>query len=156
VGSAADHNRRNGVIATVAVGTDGSPTAERAVEAAIDLAQRFDAKVVFISAYKPVDETRLRREQRDAPAQHHWRINPTEDVEEILHDAEEKADARGVKWASEASEGDPADVLVELAAKHSADVLVVGNQGMHRRVLGSVPNTVSHNAGCSVLIVKTD
>ena len=144
------------MIATVAVGTDGSPTADRAVEAAIDLAQRFDAKIVFISAYRPVDEARLRREQRDAPAQHHWRINPTEDVEEILRDAEEKADARGVKWASEASEGDAADVLVDLAAKHGADVLVVGNQGMHRRELGSVPNSVSHKADCHVLIVKTD
>jgi nucleotide-binding universal stress UspA family protein len=143
------------VIATVAVGTDGSETAEKAVDAALDLAQRYEAKVVFISAYRPVDDVRLRREQRDAPPQHHWRINPTEDVEAILRDAEEKADERGVKWASEASEGDPADVLVELAEKHEADVIVVGNQGMQRRILGSVPNSVSHKAGCSVLIVKT-
>jgi nucleotide-binding universal stress UspA family protein len=144
------------VIATEAVGTDGSPTAERAVDAALDLAERYEAKVVFISAYKPIDDARLRREQRDAPPQHHWRINPTEDVDAILRDAEEKADARGIKWASEATEGDPADVLVGLAEKHSADVLVVGNQGMQRRVLGSVPNSVSHKAACSVLIVKTD
>jgi nucleotide-binding universal stress UspA family protein len=139
----------------VAVGTDGSATAEKAVAAALDLAERYEAKVVFISAYKPIDDARLRREQRDAPPQHHWRINPTEDVEAILRDAEEKADERGVKWASEASEGDPADVLVELAEKHEADVIVVGNQGMQRRILGSVPNSVSHKAGCSVLIVKT-
>jgi nucleotide-binding universal stress UspA family protein len=26
---------------------------------------------------------------------------------------------------------------------------------MHRRVLGSVPNTVTHKATCSVLVVKT-
>jgi nucleotide-binding universal stress UspA family protein len=32
---------------------------------------------------------------------------------------------------------------------------VVGNKGMHRRILGSVPNTVSHKAPCSVVIVKT-
>jgi nucleotide-binding universal stress UspA family protein len=144
------------VIATVAVGTDGSATAEKAVAAALDLAERYEAKVVFISAYKPIDDARLRREQRDAPPQHHWRINPTEDVDAILRDAEELADARGLKWASEATEGDPAEVLVGLAEKHEADVLVVGNQGMQRRVLGSVPNTVSHKAACSVLIVKTD
>ena len=144
------------MIATVAVGTDGSKTAERAVDAALDLAQRFEAKVVFISAYKPVDDARLRREQRDAPPDHHWRINPTEDVDGILRDAEERAEERGLKWASEAREGDPADVLISLAEKHSADVIVVGNQGMHRRVLGSIPNSVSHNATCSVFIVKTD
>ncbi len=143
------------MIATVAVGTDGSKTAERAVEAALDLAQRYEAKVVFISAYRPVDDARLRREQRDAPPEHHWRINPTEDVDAVLREAEEKAEERGLKWASEASEGDPADVLVEVAERHSADVLVVGNQGMQRRVLGSVPNSVSHKANCSVFIVKT-
>ena len=144
------------MFATVAVGTDGSPTAQRAVDAAVELAKRYEAKIVFISSYKPVDDMKLRKEQRDAPPQHHWRINPTEEVDAILRDAEEQAEGAGLAWASEAMEGDPADVLIGLAEKHDADVLVVGNQGMQRKVLGSVPNSVSHKAGCSVLIVKTD
>ena len=143
------------MIETVAVGTDGSETAERAVEAALDLAERFKARVVFVSAYRPVDEGRLRREQRDAPKDAQWRVNPTEDVDAILREAEEKAEKRGIPWASEASDGEPADVLVALAEKHHADVIVVGNKGMDRRVLGSVPNSVSHKANCSVFIVKT-
>ncbi len=144
------------MISTVAVGTDGSDTAEKALEAALDLAERYGAKVVFISAYKPVDEARLRREMRDVPPDHQWRINPTEDVDALLEEAEEKADERGIEWASEAAEGDPADVLVAQAEKHGADVIVVGNKGMQRRILGSVPNTVAHKAPCSVLIVRTD
>ena len=44
---------------------------------------------------------------------------------------------------------------MRLADECGADVLVVGNKGMQRRVLGSVPNTVTHKAGCSVLVVKT-
>lgn len=143
------------MIATVAVGTDGSATADRAVEAALDLAERWDAKVVFISAYKPVDDARLRREMRDAPPQHHWRINPTEDVDATLREAEERATSRGLRWASEATEGDPADVILQMAQKHSADVIVIGNVGMERRVLGSVPNTITHKAPCSVFVVKT-
>ena len=47
------------------------------------------------------------------------------------------------------------EVLVALAEQHGADLLVVGNKGMHRRVLGSVPNTVTHKAACSVFVVKT-
>jgi nucleotide-binding universal stress UspA family protein len=31
----------------------------------------------------------------------------------------------------------------------------VGNQGMQRRALGSIPNSVTHQAECSVLVVKT-
>ena len=44
---------------------------------------------------------------------------------------------------------------MDLAASNGADILVIGNKGMQRKVLGSVPNSVSHNAPCSVLIVKT-
>ena len=54
-----------------------------------------------------------------------------------------------------ADEGDPADVLVRLADECGADLLVIGNKGMKRRLLGSVPNTVTHKANCSVLVVKT-
>lgn len=143
------------MISTIAVGTDGSSTAGKAVESALDLADRFGARIVFISAYSPVSETRLRREQRDAPQEVQWTINPAEDVEATLTDAEEKAEERGLKWSSEAAEGDAAEVLVKLAEKHEADVLVIGNKGMNRRVLGSVPNTVTHKASCDVYVVKT-
>ena len=60
-----------------------------------------------------------------------------------------------MRCSSLVGEGDPADVLVRLAEQCAADILVVGNKGMQRRVLGSVPNTVTHKAGCSVLVVKT-
>ena len=143
------------MIATVAVGTDGSGTATKAVEAAVDLAARYDARIVFLSAYTPVDEHRLRKEKRDAPEDVQWSINPEEDVDATLETATELADKHGLKWTTEAKQGDPATVLVELADKHDADVLVIGNRGMQRRVLGSVPNSVTHKANCSVLVVKT-
>ena len=76
-------------------------------------------------------------------------------MDATLRDCEERAEERGLRWASEAREGDPARVLVQLAASNDADVLVIGNKGMQRKVLGSVPNSVSHNAPCSVVIVKT-
>ncbi len=143
------------MIATVAVGTDGSGTAEKAVLSALELAERFAAKIVFISAYSPVDEIRLRREKREAPDEVQWTINPEEDVDATLRECEQLAEDRGLKWASEAAQGDPADILVALAARHEADVLVIGNRGMHRRVLGSVPNSVTHKANCTVFLVKT-
>lgn len=144
------------MVQTIAVGTDGSATAQRAVDFAMDMAQSFGAKIVFASAYRPVSETKLTRERDAAPADVQWSINPNQDVEATLREAEEQARDRGLDFASEARTGDPADVLVEIAADAGADVLVVGNKGMNRRVLGSVPNSVSHKAPCSVLIVKTD
>ena len=73
----------------------------------------------------------------------------------MLRDCEERAESKGLRWTSEAREGDPAKTLVALAESNDADVLVIGNKGMERKVLGSVPNSVSHNAPCSVVIVKT-
>jgi nucleotide-binding universal stress UspA family protein len=143
------------MVKTIAVGTDGSDTAAKAVEFALDLASRYEAKIVFLSAYRPVSEDRLKREARDAPDDVQWQINPAEDVEPALRDAEDAARERGLECASEAREGEASKVLVDLAHKHGADLLVLGNKGMQRKLLGSVPNTVSHKAGCHVLIVKT-
>jgi nucleotide-binding universal stress UspA family protein len=143
------------MINSVAVGTDGSDTASTAVNFAIDLAQKYGARLVVISSYKPVSETRLKSEQKDAPEDIQWSINPTEDVDAILSDVEEKAQEAGLGVTTVAGDGEPADVLVDHAEQQDADVLVVGNKGMQRRILGSVPNSVAHKANCTVIVVKT-
>jgi nucleotide-binding universal stress UspA family protein len=143
------------MVKTIAVGTDGSDTAQKAVDFALDMAERYGAKIIFASAYVPVSESRLRREREEAPQDIQWSINPSEEVDDTLRDVEDQAKERGLDYASEARNGDPADVLVDIAADNHVDVLVVGNKGMQRRILGSVPNSVSHNAPCSVMIVKT-
>ena len=143
------------MVKTIAVGTDGSDTARIAVDFAMDMAERYGAKLLIASAYTPVSEGRLRKEQADAPEDIQWSINPSEDVDATLRKVEEEAKERGVDYASEARNGDPAEVLVEIAGDHGADVIVVGNKGMQRRILGSVPNTIAHKAPCSVMIVKT-
>ena len=143
------------MLSTIVVGTDGSETAAKAVDFAVDMAERYGSRLVVASSYSPIPEDRLAKEQVDAPQEVKWSINPTEDVDATLREVEEKAQERGIKTVSEARQGDPAEVLCEIAAQHDADVLVVGNKGMHRRILGSVPNSVSHKAPCSVVIVKT-
>ena len=44
------------MLSTVAVGTDGSATASKALEAAIEIARRFDAKLVVMSAFQGADD----------------------------------------------------------------------------------------------------
>ena len=143
------------MVKTVAVGTDGSDTAQVAVDFAMDMAERYEAKLVIASAYKPVSEDRLRKEKADAPEDIQWSINPSEEVDSTLRQVEEQAKERGLQYASEARNGDPAEVLCDIAEAHGADVIVVGNKGMQRRILGSVPNSVAHKAPCSVMVVKT-
>ena len=49
------------------------------------------------------------------------------------------------------------DAILGVAVEEAADVIVVGNRGMTggRRILGSVPNKISHQAPCSVWIAQT-
>lgn len=143
------------MIRSVVVGTDGSETAARAVGFALDLSERFQAQLIAASAYVPEPERRLKAAREQAPADIEWSINPSGGVDSMLRDVEDDARARGIDATAVARKGEPAEVLCEIAADYGADVLVVGSKGMQRRVLGSVPNTVSHRAQCSVLIVRT-
>ena len=143
---------------SIVVGTDGSETAGEAVRQAIELAKSVGASMHLVSAYSPVPDSRLRQERQGAPEEIQWSINPREDVEETLRQAEENVSQAGVKVETYAREGDPADAVLDVAEEKSADLVLVGNRGMtgaRRFLLGSVPNKISHHAPCSVLIVRT-
>ena len=143
---------------SIVVGTDGSDTAGKAVQEAIDLAKAVGASVFLVSAYEPVPQGRLREEARQAPEDLQWMINPREDVDATLADAADLVRNSGLDVETFAREGDPADAILDVAEERDADLIVVGNKGMtgaRRFLLGSVPNKVSHHAPCSVLIVRT-
>lgn len=138
------------MISTIAVATDGTPTARKAVETAVDLARRLEAKLVLISAFR---DTGHRAEGGEFEVQ--WANNDSGRVREMLRRLESDLSGQGIESTTLVDEGDAAAVLVQLASECDADLLVIGNKGMERRVLGSVPNTVTHTAPCSVLVVKT-
>jgi nucleotide-binding universal stress UspA family protein len=139
------------MISTVAVGTDGSATAAEAVKEAAEVARRFDAKLVLLSA---VDDSAPRVAGGD-DIERQWAWNSSARTRSILAGIEADLRQSGLECEARSDDGDPAGVLVRLAEEAGADLLVIGNQGMKRRVLGSVPNTVTHKANCSVLVVKT-
>ena len=132
------------------MGTDGSATAAEAVKAATEMAKRFDAELVLLSVFQ--DDAGARGPD-DPELQ--WASSPSARLPEILARTENEVQAAGVDCRTLTDEGEPGEVLVRLAESCEADVLVIGNKGMHRRVLGSVPNTVTHRAPCSVFVVKT-
>jgi nucleotide-binding universal stress UspA family protein len=147
-----------GMFRSIVVGTDGSDTAGKAVQEAIDVATSVGASVYVVSAYEPVPQGRLREEARQAPEDLQWMINPREDVDATLAAAADEVRGAGLDVETFAREGDPADAILDVAEERGADLIVVGNKGMtgaRRFLLGSVPNKVSHHAPCSVLIVRT-
>ena len=142
---------------SIVVGTDGSPTAERAVGQAAKLARACGAQVHVVSAYRPAGATHVRGREDAAEVR---AIQPGRDdqVNSILAHAAAVFRSEGVEAECHARRGDPADVLLTAAEDLGADLIVVGNRGMSgtkRFLLGSVPDKVSHHASCSVMILHT-
>ena len=139
----------------IVVGTDGSETATRALKEAARYAKALGCDLHVVSAYEPV-HARVSGEQRGGGES--ASVPADAQVRTVVDEAAALARMDGVEASTHTVTGDPADALLEVAEKLDANLIVVGSRGMHgmKRVLGSVPNKVSHGAHCSVLIVSTD
>jgi nucleotide-binding universal stress UspA family protein len=137
------------VFETVVVGADASDTAAEAVRQAIELVKLTNGTLHIVSAYRPQHLGTGGAEEQG--------IATGDIAESVLADHASRARALGVTAQTHARSGAPAEVICGVAADLNADLIIVGNKGMHgvRRVLGSVPNSVAHQAPCSVLIAFT-
>jgi nucleotide-binding universal stress UspA family protein len=146
------------VFRTIVVGTDGSDTAQEAVRQAVALARLTAAELHVITAYGATTAVNAlagaagyATEALSLPQQ---RLA----AEGLLDRALSGVDTDGVGVTSRARQGEPADVIIDVASEVGADLIVVGNRGMNgarRFFLGSVPNRVAHHADCAVHIVHT-
>jgi predicted unusual protein kinase regulating ubiquinone biosynthesis (AarF/ABC1/UbiB family)/nucleotide-binding universal stress UspA family protein len=124
----------------VMVATDRTVTAQRAVDWAADLAERYEAELVLLQVLAP-------QPGEDG-------VGPAEAGLREL--ASRVAGTRG--RAVVRVDLDAAHAIVAAAHAEQADILVLGNAGMGGRkefLLGNVPNRVSHAARCTVVIVNT-
>lgn len=119
----------------ILVGTDGSKTAAKAVDRAVEVAGTTGASLTILTAARPERGTAV-----------------------VEAEAARHADA-GVTIDTKVVDKDPVRAIIEEASAGAFDLVVVGNKGM-RGVgrffhIGSVPNKVSHHLPCSLLIVRT-
>jgi nucleotide-binding universal stress UspA family protein len=122
----------------ILVATDRSETAERAVAFATEMAERYEAELFLLRVLLSDDGVLA------------------EAARELGEHARELAGERGRSTVVIAE--DPADAIIEAARRERADVVVVGSVGMTGRkefLLRNVPNRISHNAPCTVVIVQT-
>ena len=144
---------------SVLVGTDGSESAERAVEHAAGLAKAFGARLTILPAFAPHAPHDVQRAQAEAPADLQWMLTDASQAEDKAGSGRALAARLGVKEVrTRVFRGDPAEALIDTADDVGADLIVVGSKGMTgtgRFLLGSVPNRVSHHSPCDLLIVHT-
>lgn len=134
----------------IVVGVDGSETAKKAAESARDLAAALGASLHVVSAFDS-DRTEVFGTGSDQ-----WIVSDADGAE---HVARTVADALAgtVKVTYSSARGKPAEALIKEAERLDAKMIVVGNRRMRGigRVLGSVANSVAHNATCDVYIANT-
>jgi len=138
-----------GPVQRVMVGTDRSQTASRAVGWAAAFAERYDAELHLVQVVTPTNPS-------DTEFGSAERTRAAAAASELQQDAERIAGGRGRSHV--VIDDDPAMAIVHAAEDAKIDVLVVGNAGMAGRkefLLGNVPNRISHNARCTVIIVNT-
>ena len=119
----------------ILVGTDGSKTAAKAVDRAVDVAKASGASLTIFTAAPPARG------------------------DKVVAAESERHKGSGVAIDTRVTDGEPVEALIDTARSGAYDLLVVGNRGMTGVTrflrLGSVPNKVSHHLPCSLLIVKT-
>jgi nucleotide-binding universal stress UspA family protein len=139
----------------IIVGTDGSDTAKQAVAEAVRFAKALDAELHVVTAFEPVRRAKIVGAPEGAAA--FWGPLTNDLARSTIDEAAASVRAAGVTVEPHMIQKDPADALLDVAREVDASLIVVGSQGMSgaRRLLGSVPNKVSHEARCNVLIVST-
>jgi nucleotide-binding universal stress UspA family protein len=139
----------------IVVGTDGSATAERAVDAAGGIARLTGGSVHVVAAYRPV---RVVAVADGATATPTWfGEEERAAAEEVAAAAADRLTAQGIAVMPVARVGEAAEVLLAVADEFDADLLVVGTRGRggaRRARLGSVTDRVLQHAPCAVHVAR--
>ncbi|MFF2345640.1 universal stress protein [Pseudarthrobacter sp. NPDC058119] len=133
----------------VVVGVDASQSARKAAEVALDLAQSLGASLHVVTAFE------MENAETFGVGSDKVRISNADSSEIVAKSL--GASRPGVEITHFAARGKPADSLIKEAVRLDARVIVVGNRRMRGigRLLGSVANSVAHNAPCDVYIANT-
>ncbi len=128
----------------IVVGTDGSATANIAPDKAGELGQALGSPVHVVCVPAALEA-------------YEWPSRAS--AQQVVASGGDRLRSRGITVETHlpTDEGDAALALVAVADSVNAQMIVVGNKGMTgiRRLLGSFPNRVSHEARSDVLIVPT-
>jgi nucleotide-binding universal stress UspA family protein len=147
------------MIRKILVALDGSDHANRALEYALDIAEKYSAALLFLSVFHQVTIAGIEPTFSTVQLLHTSRIIQKEYHERILSTAVTKIMSihPDLKVTTRLSEGHPADKIIELAEAEHCDLIVMGSRGLgglKEMFLGSVSDKVADHASCPVLIVR--
>ena len=142
-------------IKKIVLPTDFSEPSYAAIEPALELAEHFSARIFVVHVVAPV------------PIIPGTTAPPAVDIPEMLNEIKRSSEKAieelikerltGVEAGYYVVQGKPAEEIISVAAKESADLIVIsthGESGLQRLVAGSVAEKVARLADCPVLTVR--
>ena len=143
------------MIKKILVAIDGSAQANNAMDFALNLAQKYSAKVLLLAVVPPVflpmPSLNVVKSQAVSDAASELKNC----FSSVLVTAEEKAKKSvSVEIFKRLEHGNPDEVIIETAKIGNFDLIVLGSRGYRNYALGSVSSRVAENASCAVLIIK--
>lgn len=143
----------------ILVPSDGSVHAQKAVDIAADLSQKYAARLLLLTVYKPI--TPMESTSTLVKSAKELGISSPslrEVANQTVAEAAARAKERGATDVQTfIAKGHPARAIVDFAKQHGVDAIVMGSRGLGDIggfLLGSVSHKVSSLAECTCITVK--
>ena len=146
---------------------DGSEHSLRALETAIQIAKKFDAKMTLIHVYSVTVTPIIMPEPTTltpsgvpvmTPAEVTKIVETAREVgQKILADGKRKVESENITVETVLKEGNTVQEIAKLAREARSDLIVMGAKGISKLrelLVGSVSEGVIKQASCPVLVVK--
>ena len=149
------------MIRNILVGVDGSENSDRALDFALDLAEKFNASIMILNVSESLAMSAIPQESITYSGGNTASFG--KDLRKI-HDeilsrsvARAKAVKPNLSISSMLKIGDPALEIVNTAKEGGFDVIVVGHRGSGKKkelFLGGISEKVAHLTPCPLIIVR--
>lgn len=144
----------------ILIPTDGSPTADKAVEAGLEFARESGARVTLFTAvpeYQIPTEAEMLAHHRVVSVEEHDRRSALK-AHEVLASAEQRASEAGIAYDSDFAQSNrPSEAIVAAARRHGCDAIVMsshGRTGLARLWHGSETEEVLTHSAIPTLVYR--
>jgi len=147
------------MITKILIATDGSSSANRALDLAVELAKVHNASLYAINVIRQIQIPPEMQNMARVESLGENRLSVLEFIaNQILDDAEQRIRAKGATFAKKSiGHEDPATSISRYAKKHGIDLVVIGTRGLSKvkaLLLGSVSRKVTEICNVNTLIVR--
>jgi nucleotide-binding universal stress UspA family protein len=133
--------------ANILLATDGSPSCDDALARSLEIAQERGSKLAAVSVVYTNDEYYALGQ--------HLLTGLYHEAEKVLDKVKSWAGDLGVQAELFVKDGEPFEVIADLARERASDLIVIGShgrKGLTRLLMGSVTERVIGSADCPVLV----